>query len=232
MNNFEVLILAAGNGTRMKTRIPKLLNKIKNQTILDRTLKKALLLNAKKVNVIINRDYESFVKKYKQIKFHYQKKSLGTGHAVKSFYKERKDITSDLLIMMGDAPSIKTHSIKKVILKLKKTPIVILGAFIKKNNANGMIELREKKVYQIKEFSFLKKKEKNNCLCNTGVMGIKKNNFHLINLIKMNKFKNEYLLTDIIKIAKKTKVDIGLVLTNNGPLSFGINTLKELKAHD
>ena len=48
----------------------------------------------------------------------------------------------------------------------------------------------------------------------------------------MNKFKNEYLLTDIIKIAKKTKVDIGLVLTNNGPLSFGINTLKELKAHD
>ena len=40
--------------------------------------------------------------------------------------------------MMGDAPSIKTLSIKKVILKLKKVPIVLLGACIKKNNANGV----------------------------------------------------------------------------------------------
>jgi bifunctional UDP-N-acetylglucosamine pyrophosphorylase / glucosamine-1-phosphate N-acetyltransferase len=232
MRNFEVLILAAGNGTRMKSKTPKLLNKIGKHTILDKSIRLALSLDSKKVNVIINKDYQIFINKYKNVKFFHQNKILGTGHAVKSFYKNNKTIKNNLLIMMGDAPSIKKNSIRKVLSKLKKIPIVILGACIKKNKMHGMIEIKNDKIKQIKEYSFLKQKEKNNCICNTGIMGIQKKFLYLINKIKKNKFKKEYLLTDIMSISSKKKIKTSLVLANEGPLSFGINTIKELKLHN
>ena len=231
MKNFEILILAAGKGTRMKSQKPKLLNKIKNQTILDKIIKKAQKLKASKINVMINKDYKFFISRYKKINFFFQKKKLGTGHAVISFLKKKKITNSNLVIMMGDAPSINIYSIQKVIKKLGKKSLVLLGANLKKNHSNGMIQFKEKKIYKIKEFSFLNKYEKKNCLCNTGVIGIQKKYIKNLFLIKKNKIKKEYLLTDIVNIAFKKKIDIDLVLTKDSPMSFGINTLKDLKAH-
>lgn len=231
MKNFEILILAAGKGTRMKTQKPKLLNKIKNQTILDRIIRKAQKLGANKINVMINKDYKYFIDRYKKVNFFFQNKILGTGHAVISFLKKKKTIKSNLVIMMGDAPSININSIQEVIKKLGNKSLVLLGAKLKKNHSNGMIQFKKKKIYKIKEFSFLNKYQKKNCLCNTGVIGIQKEYIKNFFLIKKNKIKKEYLLTDIVNIAFKKKIDIDLVLTKNSPLSFGINTLKDLEAH-
>ena len=106
-----------------------------------------------------------------------------------------------------------------------------LALTLKKNYSNGMIQFKKKKIIRIKEFSFLNKNEKINCLCNTGIMGIQKKYIKNIYLIKKNKSKKEFLLTDIVNIGYKKQIDIGLVLTNASPLSFGINTLKDLKLH-
>ena len=231
MDKFEILILAAGKGTRMKNNTPKLLNRINNQTILDKTIKNAQKMKSSRINVVINKDYNSFIKKYPKINFIFQTKRLGTGHAVMSFLKKKKKINNNLLIMMGDAPSINYNSIKDVVKKNNNIPIVLLGAYLKKNYSNGMIQFKKKKIIRIKEFSFLNKNEKINCLCNTGIMGIQKKYIKNIYLIKKNKSKKEFLLTDIVNIGYKKQIDIGLVLTNASPLSFGINTLKDLKLH-
>ena len=83
MNKFEILILAGGKGSRMKSNKPKLLHKINGVSILDMVIKKALKLKPCKLNVIINKQYESL----KQIptSFFKQIKTLGTGRLVKTF---------------------------------------------------------------------------------------------------------------------------------------------------
>ena len=91
MNKFEILILAGGKGSRMKSNKPKLLHKINGVSILDMVIKKALRLKPSKVNVIINKQYELTKKKYLNVDFFKQNKPLGTGHAVKTFLKKKKN---------------------------------------------------------------------------------------------------------------------------------------------
>ena len=228
MSKFEILILAAGRGSRMKTIRPKLFNKIKGTSIIDLVIKKALGLKASKVNVIINKNYKQIKKKYPSVNFFYQLKPLGTGHAVQTFLKKRK-INKDLLIMMGDAPLINTLSIKKIIKNLKKKCNYILGAKIRNNSSHGVIKFEGKKVTKIIEFNFLKEFEKKNSICNTGIFAIKKENLELIKKIKKNPVKKEYLLTDLVNIFYKTKICLKVILTSPGIKSFGINNQNELE---
>jgi len=228
MSNFELVILAGGKGSRMKSKIPKLLNKIRGKTILDRTIQKAKMLKPKKITVIINDELKGITKEYKKINFIHQKKQLGTGHAVKVFYNKNKFIKNDVLIMMGDAPFIKRKDIEQVLKELKNNHIVVLGAKLKNNKSNGVFFIEKNKVKEIREYKFLNKNEKNNMLCNTGVMGIKNKYIKIIKNIKKNLIKKEYLITDIIKFAHNKNLDIKLVKTLQGYNSFGINNLEDL----
>ena len=228
MSNFELVILAGGKGSRMKSNIPKLLNKIRGKTILDRTIQKAKMLKPKKITVIINDELKGITKEYKKINFIQQKKQLGTGHAVKVFYNKNKFIKNDVLIMMGDAPFIKRKDIEQVLKELKNNHIVVLGAKLKNNKSNGVFFIEKNRVKEIREYKFLNKNEKNNMLCNTGVKDIKKRSLKIIRNIKKNLIKKEYLITDIIKYAHNKNLDIKLVKTSQGYNSFGINSLEDL----
>ena len=228
MNKFEILILAGGKGSRMKSNKPKLLHKINGVSILDMVIKKALKLKPCKLNVIINKQYELTKNKYSNVSFFKQIKPLGTGHAVKTFLKKKK-IKKDLLIMMGDAPKINMSSLKKIIVKMKKNCNYILAARIKKNTSHGVLKFKGKKIIRIVEHKFLKESEKNNSICNTGVFAIKNENLKFINKIKKNLSKNEYLITDLINIFYKSKICLKFMLTNPGIKSFGINNQDELE---
>ena len=228
MSKFEILILAAGKGSRMKTIKPKLFNKIKGIRIIDLVIRKALSLKASKVNVILNKDYRKIKKDYPNVNFFYQSRPLGTGHAVQTFLKKRK-INKDLIIMMGDAPLINTLSIKKIAKDLKKKCNYILGAKVKNNSSHGVLKFEGKQVTRIIEFNFLKKFEKKNSICNTGIFAIKKENLELIKKIKKNPVKKEYLLTDLVNIFYKTKICLKVILTSPGIKSFGINNQNELR---
>jgi bifunctional UDP-N-acetylglucosamine pyrophosphorylase/glucosamine-1-phosphate N-acetyltransferase len=229
MSSFEILILAAGKGSRMKSKLPKLLKIVKGKTILDRTIQKAKKLKPKKINVLINKDLNEVRTKYKNINFLNQKKQLGTGHALKVFYNKNKEIKNDVVIMMADAPFIKLQDIKKVGDELKKNSIVVLGAKLKNNKSNGVFFFKKNKIQKIKEYKLLKKNERKQLICNTGVFGIKKKYLKLSLNLKKNIKKKEYLITDIVNLAYKKKIKVKLVIASSGIKSFGINTISELK---
>ena len=110
----EILILAAG-GTRMKNNTPKLLNRINNQTILDKTIKNAQKMKSSRINVVINKDYNSFIKNILKLILFSNKKIRNRSCCYVISKKEK--INNNLLIMMGDAPSINYNSIKDVVKK-------------------------------------------------------------------------------------------------------------------
>ena len=65
MKDLEIIILAAGKGSRMKTKTPKLLNKINGKSLIEHTINNAQKIKNAKINIIINKDLEILKKKYK-----------------------------------------------------------------------------------------------------------------------------------------------------------------------
>ena len=95
MNNLEIVILAAGKGTRMISSIPKVLHPLGGKPIIEHVLDTARSLKPKKIHLILNKEIKNeFVHLKNKINLIIQKKQLGTGDAVnvaiKSFQKNSK----------------------------------------------------------------------------------------------------------------------------------------------
>ena len=87
-NNLNILILAAGKGTRMNSDIPKVLHELNGQTMLEHVLHQAKLLKPKKIFILINKSMVFVKKKFPKENFVIQSSQLGTGHAVQIFLKK------------------------------------------------------------------------------------------------------------------------------------------------
>ena len=83
MNKLKVIILAGGQGTRMKSKIPKVLHKVLDRTMIDYVIEASNEVNADDIMVIVGHQ-SAMVKAVlgSDIKYRYQKQQLGTGHAV------------------------------------------------------------------------------------------------------------------------------------------------------
>ena len=89
-NNLQILILAAGKGTRMNSDTPKVLHKVAGSTIIDHVIQKAQLLNPSKITIMINKSLLVLKKQYPNIQLLIKEPQLGTGHAVQIFRKKNR----------------------------------------------------------------------------------------------------------------------------------------------
>ena len=84
MNNINVVILAAGEGTRMKSKLPKVLHKVMGKSMVKRVIDVSYEIGADKICVVTGHKYEIVREALKDenVEFAIQEKQLGTGHAV------------------------------------------------------------------------------------------------------------------------------------------------------
>ena len=121
--NLDIVILAAGKGTRMKSSKPKVMQEFIGRPFIERVINTAKELNPNKIIPIIGYRADE-IKNYffnQQLDFVIQEQQLGTGHAVMQAIKE---ITSQFtLILYGDVPLIKKELLLKLTDASKKTGI-------------------------------------------------------------------------------------------------------------
>lgn len=226
----SVVILAAGNSSRIKRTKSKIFLKINKKTLIDSTIELAKKTKPKEIYVIIKRlDLKYFkFKKYKKIKFLLQKKPLGTGDAFKTFFNSYKGHSENFLILYGDTPFIKLEDINKMINSKKANPITILGFKTRKNKDLGLIKVNEKKeILRIIEYKNSNKNQKKINICNSGVVYLNKEVARYVKKIKKDKLSKEYYLTDIVKVLRQHGILSSVVLTKNILGSKGINTIKD-----
>jgi len=139
-NNLNILILAAGKGTRMNSDLPKVLHKINDKTMLDHVLDQSRLLKPKKIFILINKQM-TFVKKlFPKENFLIQHPQLGTGHAVKTFLDKIKIKKNEkLLVLYGDNPLVEIKDIQLMYEKIKNNNLVLLGFKKNYNKSYGII---------------------------------------------------------------------------------------------
>ena len=229
--SIDVVILAAGNGTRMLSTLPKPLYEIAGQTMIEYVLELALAVSSN-INVVVNtqldahQDFERIIEKYKITKV-FQESQLGTADAVHSSLKL---LSSEYtLILYADVPFIQTETISKMYsLASRDIGLVVLGFEYKNDNSYGRIVVNEKgspiKIVEAKEASL---EELRIELCNSGVLLVKTE--LLKNFFKTPRQKNtqEYYLTDLVEFAYDDN-KTSMIIASNYSEVMGINNKTEL----
>lgn len=227
--NLISIILAGGIGSRIKNKTPKVLLKINNKTLIGTSIDLAETFSDK-INIVINKALIFLKKEYKNNAFFLQKNSLGTGHAVKEFFKNRKFNKENIfMVMYADTPFILKSDINKMLKKIKIFDLVILAFKTNLNKDCGLIKKKKNSVIDVIEYKNSNEQERKINTCNSGIMIFNYKVQKVIKLIKKNALTNEFYLTDIVKISKSKNLSIGVVVSNDEIRSRGINDIKTYK---
>jgi bifunctional UDP-N-acetylglucosamine pyrophosphorylase / glucosamine-1-phosphate N-acetyltransferase len=109
-----VAILAAGRGTRMKSRLPKVLHSLGGRSLLERVLDCANRVQPSRILVIVGYGSDAIkesLAKAANVEFVEQREQLGTGHAVQQLMPHLPNFSDDLLILNGDVPLLRPETL-------------------------------------------------------------------------------------------------------------------------
>ena len=112
----EVIILAAGQGSRMQSSLPKVLHPLAGQPLVVHVLQTARALCAERIHVVVGYGAEAVEATVSapDVQCHQQAEQLGTGHAVQQAIGAC-DPTSTVLVLFGDVPLITDEALQGVV---------------------------------------------------------------------------------------------------------------------
>lgn len=222
----NIIILAAGVGSRMKSSTPKVLHKICGKTMFEVVLNVAKEVNSNgNIVAVASEENCDKIKELYKIEPVVQKERLGTGHAVLTSLPKLKG-GGRTLILYGDTPLIKPQTLLKM-LKVE-AEVVVLGFEGEKEERYGRLIQTSGDLKRIVEFKDATAKEREITLYNSGIFLIKTEVLQkFIPLIKNNNEAKEYYLTDIVELVIKNGLNAKYMQCEREE-TMGVNTSLEL----
>ena len=208
MSALAVIVLAAGEGTRMKSARPKVLHEIAHRPMLRHVLDAAAALQPERSLVVIGKDTGAVAAAAVPAETIVQSPPLGTGHAVKVALDALGDFAGDVLALVGDAALITTETLASLIAERRRAPeaaVAVLGMRVTGPNAYGrLIIAADGSLEAIVETPDATPEQRKIALCNSGVIVLDGRHAQaLVGAIENKNVKHEYYLTDAVAIARK-----------------------------
>jgi bifunctional UDP-N-acetylglucosamine pyrophosphorylase / glucosamine-1-phosphate N-acetyltransferase len=229
---FSFIVLAAGKGSRMKSEKPKVLHEVAGEAILSHIINKILSLKNRitidQIVIVLGENSESIKlflsKNFPNVKIAIQNEQKGTADAVLTTKSLFKNYTGKLIILCGDTPLISTKLLFNLVTISKNFRLGLAAFKTSKPFGYGRVVLDKfKKVTSILEERDANNLEKKISLCNTGIyISETKLLFLLLSKVKFNSVNKEMYLTDIVNIAKKDNIEIGITFSKEIE-SLGVN---------
>lgn len=240
MKNVRAVVLAAGEGTRMRSTSSKLLHlhPITSQALVRFAVNTCVESGIGKTIVVVGYQAEK-VKSIlgEEFQYVYQKKRLGTGDALRQTVSLLKDFEGELVVLPGDAPFITASMLVELIQRHRQakpaaTVLTALlpdpgyyGRIIRNGYRDGYRQI--KKIVESKDATSeeLKIKEVNSgvyCFDNQKLLPI------LPCLDRSNKGE-EYYLTDVVELLNERELRVEAMRAKDPQVVLGINTPEELK---
>lgn len=113
-----VAILAAGKGTRMKSKLPKVLHPLGSKSLVERAIESCKIVKPDRTLVIIGYEGDKIEKALhhlENVEFVQQKEQLGTGHAIMQLLPYLDDFDGDLLVLNGDVPLLRPETVEELV---------------------------------------------------------------------------------------------------------------------
>lgn len=204
--SLSVIILAAGQGTRMKSNLPKVMHKLAGRPMIEHVYNRSCELSADSIYIVYGHGGDELKRACSKFKVNWveQVEQLGTAHAVQqaSPMIAKNDI---VLVLYGDVPLIKTKTLKRLVAETKDNDISLLTVVLAKPAGYGRI-IRDgiKQVRAIVEHKDASAEQKKICEVNTGIMAVRAGYLNdCLKRIGNDNSQGEYYLTDLIELAVK-----------------------------
>ena len=231
---FAVIILAAGQGTRMSSDTHKVLHPIANRPMLLHLLDRVDALGADRKVVVVGkgRDQVERAMEGRDVIIAHQAEQLGTGHAVQQAADALGDYDGPIVILYGDTPFVETDTLRRMLDRLNSDGgpgVVVLASSPADPLKYGRIILGEgDHIAKMVEYKDASEEERAVRLCNSGMMAVRARDlFRWLDKVGNDNAAGEYYLPDIVNIAAVGGRD-AVVIEGDPYEAAGVNSRAEL----
>jgi bifunctional UDP-N-acetylglucosamine pyrophosphorylase/glucosamine-1-phosphate N-acetyltransferase len=227
------IVLAAGEGTRMRSSMPKVLHPVAGQSLLAHVLAAAPNGAGASLAVVVGPDHRLVAEEVKRVRpdaaTYVQPERLGTAHAVLAAREALARGADDLLIAFGDTPLISAATFARLRAPLKDgAALAVLGFRAVDPTGYGRLLVENDRLVAIREHADATPAERAIDLCNAGVMAFDgRKALEVIEKIGNANSKGEYYLTDAVGIVGDLGLEAVVIETSEDEVR-GINTKAQL----
>ena len=231
MSNLVAVIMAAGKGTRMKSKLPKVMHSLAGKTLIEHVLDMVDHAGIERSLVIVGHGRESIEARInKRAEMVVQTEQLGTGHAVMQAIPYLDD-NQTILVLSGDQPLLRSETIEALIElhQAQKASATVLTAYMEQPFGYGRIIKEGENLVKIVEEKDATSAERNIKEVNTGTycfrgLALK----DALTKITTQNAQGEYYLTEVFDILLKHEKKVLTYCTPNSHEALGINSRGQL----
>jgi bifunctional UDP-N-acetylglucosamine pyrophosphorylase/glucosamine-1-phosphate N-acetyltransferase len=229
MTRRAAIILAAGQGTRMKSPVPKVLHRVGHRAMLDHAIDAAEGLGCERIVVVVGNHLP-------EVRAHVEKRlgadaiavqdpPLGTGHAVRAAESLLADFDGEVVVTYGDVPLLRSADIAPV---FGGGGVTVIGFEARDPGAYGRLVMDGDVLTAITEAKEATPEVLALTTCNSGVMAAPvRLLFELLARVTNDNAKGEYYLTDVVALARGQGAPTRAVMASEDAV-MGVNAQAEL----
>lgn len=227
----SIIILAAGQGKRMKSDLPKVLQPLANKPLLGHVIDTAKVMQADAIHVVYGHGGEQVKRAFtnESLNWALQAEQLGTGHAVAQAMPSVPD-DHNVLILYGDVPLIRIETLQQLLKHLDGNTVALLSVMLRDPTGYGRI-VRDNagNVFRIVEHKDANTKERAINEGNTGILAAPAKLLRQwLTALKNDNVQGEYYLTDVILMAAKQGCRVAAVVAPTETEVLGVNDKVQL----
>lgn len=228
----SLIILAAGQGTRMNSDLPKVLHKVAAAPLLHHAMTAGRALEPARTVVVVGHGGEEVAASARAfdetVEIVEQTEQRGTAHAVAQAAPLLADEAGEAIVLYGDTPFIRPETLQAMLDARARHAVVALAFHARDPGRYGRMIADGENLLAIREWKDATDEERAITLCNSGVIcASARTLFQLVAKVGTANASGEYYLTDIIALARAEGLSAGLVTCDESE-TLGVNTRAQL----
>jgi bifunctional UDP-N-acetylglucosamine pyrophosphorylase/glucosamine-1-phosphate N-acetyltransferase len=234
MPDIHVVILAAGQGTRMKSRLPKVLHPIAGRPMIEHVLRTAESVSPATVTLIVGHRADIVrdrLKGWARLQYALQEPQLGTAHALQQAEPVLAGRTGTIVLLSGDVPVLRPEALRRLVEthQTAGAAATVMTANIERPYGYGRIVRTEGRIARIVEERDASPAERQIREINSGIYAFDLAPlFDALRGIASQNAQGEFYLTDLIAIYRRRKLPVETLVNERPHEIRGINSRTEL----
>ncbi len=234
-DKFLTIILAAGEGKRMASALPKVLHPVAGLPMVLHVAQTAIASGSGALAVVVGNQAEqvrgAVANHSLKASFHEQTERRGTGHAVLAAREALREGIEEVIILYGDVPLVRPETVLSAREAIAKgADIVVLGFETAMPTGYGRLIVHDGELQAIREEKDATPEEKSITFCNSGIMAFRSRCIlDVLEAITDDNAQNEYYLTDAAEIGRAQGLSVKAIAVAQEE-TIGVNDRVQLSA--
>ena len=235
MTDLHVVLLAAGQGTRMKSTLPKVLHPIAGRTMVERVLRTSASLDPATTTLIVGHQAsivrERLAAGHPHLQIAVQEPQRGTAHALQQAEPVLAGRTGTVVLLSGDVPLLSANTLRRLVEahRAATAAATVVTAVVDRPYGYGRIVRKHGRIARIIEERDASPTERQLHEINSGIYAFDLEPlFDALRSIASHNAQGEYYLTDLVGIYRRRKLPVETLVVDNPQEIRGINSRSEL----